>query len=142
MDGKKVSAKVLHGIAPVAFAASGLMKLANPRTPDQFESWGYPHWWGWVTGLTELAAAGMLADRRTAPLGVVAGTAVLSGAFGTHLRHRELSMLPVTLTVGALMMASWAAWQGPRVPRAAREGFPAQLEAERRALEGVSNREP
>lgn len=142
MESRKVTRKVAHGIAPAIFAVSGVAKLADPATPAQFERWGYPHWWGWLTGATELVTAGLLSDRRTATLGAALGTAVLSGAFSTHVRERELGMLAVPVVTGALMVGSWLAWQGPRAPKAAREGFPAQLDAERRALEGTSNREP
>jgi len=141
MESRTVARKVLHGVAPAIFVVSGLMKLATREGPDQFERWGYPRWWAWVTGASELAAAGLLSDRRTALVGAGLGTAVLSGGLSTHLRERELGMMLIPALTGAALVASVAAWERP-APKAARQGFPAQLDAERRALEGVSNREP
>lgn len=103
-----------------AFAASGIAKLAaSAPMVENFQAWGYPLWFMYVVGLTEILGAFGLAlpGRRLAGAslrfwgsGVLGGLMV--GAVGTHLVHAEFVKLvaPITL-LGALV---WNALQsGP-----------------------------
>lgn len=111
MDSDRVET-VLSGILLVAFLAGGSIKfLGGEAVTTQFQAWGYPAWFAYVVGVTELAGAlSMLAgDRRVggAPVrfwGAALLAATMGGAAATHLRFGEWRML--TLATGLLLVAA------------------------------------
>lgn len=72
------------------FVFGGVVNLVGPeQVVTDFAGWGYPRWFHLPTGLMELAAATLLAFKRTRIAGAVTGAAVMTGAALTVLMHGE-----------------------------------------------------
>ncbi len=98
----------LTWVLVVAFAAAGVMNaVGSPPTRESFVRWGYPAWWCWVTGATELLVAALAAWPPTRAAGLTLGGLVIAVAVITVSRHREfLHLAPLALlglvTVGVV----------------------------------------
>ena len=78
--------------------------------PDRFARWGYPSWFSYVVGVTEIVAALLLLSRRTRFGAAVILCVVLEGAIVTHiLAHDPLYQsvaAPVQLTLAIVIALS------------------------------------
>ncbi|PVM78481.1 DoxX family protein [Caulobacter radicis] len=96
------------------FGAVGNL-LAPPDIAESYRRWGYPDWFHVVTGVLELAAAGLLAWRRARPVGAGLAATVMGAAVLTVLLHRDWGHLPPPLIVLALsVLAGWGALRSGR----------------------------
>jgi hypothetical protein len=78
-----------------AFAGAGVFNaIGTPANQDSFARWGYPRWWGRVTGALELVIAVMIAFTDSRATGLVFGAIIVGAALVTILRHRDFSHLP------------------------------------------------
>ncbi|PTL77966.1 DoxX family protein [Vitiosangium sp. GDMCC 1.1324] len=89
---KKVGLWVLTVLLAFAFLGAGGSKLAGAAPhPESFARWGYPLWFMYVTGATEVVAALLLLVPRTATLGAGLYVGTMVGAVLTHLKAGEAS---------------------------------------------------
>jgi uncharacterized membrane protein YphA (DoxX/SURF4 family) len=100
--------EIVAWLLAAAFLGAGLFNmLGRPATRRDFVRWGYPAWWGLVTGALEIAGAVLIAVPVTRAAGLILGAAILSAAALTLLRHREFSHLaPVAGFYGLLALAA------------------------------------
>lgn len=97
-----------------AFFAVGAFAnlLASQQTREDYQSWGYPGWFHYVTGLLEATAAVLLALSATRLAGSLLGAAVMASAAATLLIHAEYSHALAPLTVLVLVgINAWLAWR-------------------------------
>ena len=96
-------------VVAALFLLTGSAKfLMGQASLDQFEGWGYPPWFAYVTGALELAAAVLLAIRSTRFYGAVLGAVIMIGAALTHIKEPEIGLLP--LGIPMLAACVWIAW--------------------------------
>lgn len=108
---RRVALWALAGVLALAFAASGIGKLAgSENVVEGFEGWGYPLWSMYVVGVAEILGAALILVPGRKALGASLrfwGTMVLSvvmvGATGTHLVHTEYPMVALTLALLGLL---------------------------------------
>ncbi|NGM49227.1 DoxX family protein [Caulobacter sp. 602-2] len=96
------------------FGAIGNL-LAPPDIAASYRRWGYPDWFHVVTGVLELAAAGLLLLRRTRAAGAALAASVMGAAVLTVLLHRDLGHLPPPLVV--LVLSGLVGWGALRAGR-------------------------
>lgn len=102
---------VLAGVLALAFAASGVGKLAGSgNVVEGFEAWGYPLWFMYVVGVGEVLGAGLILVPGRKALGVslrfwgaMVLAVVMVGATGTHLVYAEYPMMALTLALLGLL---------------------------------------
>jgi DoxX-like family len=77
----------------------------------EYDRWGYPDWFHFVTGGLELVVALLLLSVPTRLLGVALGCAIMLAAIATVVRHREyhragppLIVLVLLTVVGKAML--------------------------------------
>jgi hypothetical protein len=74
-----------------AFFALGFVinTFAVKKVGPEYERWGYPDWFHFVSGGLELLVALTLPATVTRPFGVALGCAIMLAAIATVIRHRE-----------------------------------------------------
>jgi hypothetical protein len=88
-----------------AFAGAGLVNaIGAAGTPASFVRWGFPAWWGRLTGALEIAVAILVALPVSRAAALILGAAIIAAAVLTVLRHREFSHL-APLSVFAALLA-------------------------------------
>jgi uncharacterized membrane protein YphA (DoxX/SURF4 family) len=105
------------------FFLSGSAKLAASESMVQsYAVWGYPLWFLYVVGASEVVGALLLFWRRTASLASLALGGIMVGAVGTHLFAGEYgaSVIPVLLTV-LLALVGYSRRSDLRWPRSRTE---------------------
>jgi uncharacterized membrane protein YphA (DoxX/SURF4 family) len=106
---KNIAGHVIAGLLALAFLAAGGSKLAGAAPhPAQFEGWGYPIWFMYVTGLVELSGAILVAIPRTRLYGALALAATMLGAIGTHVVNGEFGALIAPIVL--LTLAGTTIW--------------------------------
>ncbi len=94
----------------VALSGAGLVNVIGPSgTRNDFVRWGYPRWWGILTGGLEISSAVLIALPAGRIVGVTLGATIIEAAVLTVLRHRDyshLAPLSVFVTLIALAAAS------------------------------------
>ncbi|GAA3108772.1 DoxX family protein [Rhizobium viscosum] len=91
-----------------AFLGAGIVNaIGAAGARNEFAKWGYPRWWGIVTGGLEIAAAALLALPATRIWGAVLAATIIAAAILTVLRHRDYQHLP-PLSVFVSLIAVWA----------------------------------
>ena len=102
LDWKSAGLTGLAGLVGLAFLAGGGTKLAGMAPhPEHFAAWGFPAFFLYVVGLTEVVAGGMLFSRKTRFYGALALGATMVGAVGTHLVHGDVAGSVPALVLGA-----------------------------------------
>jgi len=100
---KNTIAWILMGFLALAFAGSGITKLLGVEMQiKNLESWGYPLWFRFPIGLTEIAFAVALwipGLRRITIYGIFIWTAV---AVITHLQAGQSNMIIPSLLFGVI----------------------------------------
>ena len=94
-----------------AFFGAGVFNaISTPATQAGVVRWGYPAWWGRVTGALEVAAAALIALPVTRLAGLILGAAIIAAAILTVVRHREFAHLaPLGAFVALLALAELSA---------------------------------
>ncbi len=77
---------IMTALAFTAAAAANAFDLGG--TAKNFDDWGYPRAWRFITAILEVAGAAMLIDPRTRGAGVALLGLVIVGAVLTLLRAR------------------------------------------------------
>ena len=81
-------------ILAAGFFGAGLFNaIGTPATQSDFVRWGYPRWWGRLTGALEVVTAVLIAVPASRDVGLILGAAIIVAAVLTVLRHREFSHL-------------------------------------------------
>lgn len=84
----------------VFFFAAGFSKLLQPEIQmENFVRWGYPPWFVYVTGVIEVAGAGLLLVRRSRLFGVMVLGVTMVVAAWTHFQAGEMAAVPVPLVL-------------------------------------------
>ncbi|MDH2382564.1 DoxX family protein [Bradyrhizobium sp. CER78] len=86
------------------FGAGVLNAISTSATQSDFARWGYPRWWGIMTGGLEIICAILIALPVSRIVGMALGAAIIVAAIFTVLRHRDFSHL-VPLGVFAVLIA-------------------------------------
>jgi hypothetical protein len=83
----------IHGLtgALSAFFALGFVinTFAVKKVGPEYERWGYPDWFHFVSGGLELLVALLLPAAVTRPFGIMLGSAIMLAAVATVIYHRE-----------------------------------------------------
>jgi len=87
------------------FVLGSSINIFSEQAGVEYQSWGYPDWFHFVTGGLELSTAILLALAATRTLGVALGCAVMIAATITVLIHGEYAHAGLPL----LVLASTAA---------------------------------
>jgi uncharacterized membrane protein YphA (DoxX/SURF4 family) len=78
-----------------AFLGAGIVNaIGAAGTRDDFVKWGYPRWWGILTGALEISTAALIALPASRFLGLALAAVVIAAAIFTVLRHRDYQHLP------------------------------------------------
>lgn len=81
---------VLSVLLAIFFLRAAVPKLLGERVwTRMFAHWGYPHWFMFVVGATEVAASIALLIPRLARYAAMTLTVIMLGAAATHLRFGE-----------------------------------------------------
>lgn len=104
---------ILVWLLAAFFIVGGSMNIfASSDVVADYERWGYPGWFHYITGALELSAAALLLRSRTRLPGAVLASLVMAGAAVTVLWNGEfshslapLAVLAVAVLVGYLNRA-------------------------------------
>lgn len=97
-----------------------LNTFASPEILADYQRWGYPDWFHYLTGLTEWTAAALIALPATRLAGSVLACAVMAAAAGTVLLNGEYAHAVPPLVVLALAgLNGWLTWRAGRRSAAA-----------------------
>ena len=99
----------------VFFAVGGTMNIfASPGVVADYQGWGYPGWFHYVTGLMEWTAAALMVLPFTRLAGCVLGGTVMAAAAGTVLLNNEYAHAAAPLVLLALVgLSGWLTWRRP-----------------------------
>ena len=76
------------------FFGAGLFNaIGTPATRNDFARWGYPRWWGRLTGGLEMMCAVLIAFPVSRVVGLALGSLIIAAAVLTVLHHREFRHL-------------------------------------------------
>jgi uncharacterized membrane protein YphA (DoxX/SURF4 family) len=106
---KSVGLWVATILATLAFLGSGASKLAGAASQaEHFAHWGYPGWFLYVVGASELVGALLLIVPRTAVFGALVLGSVMVGAVGTHLSAGEGPLaIPALVLLSLVSLVGW-----------------------------------
>lgn len=103
----------LSGLLALAFLAAAAAKLTGqPIMVTEFETFGLPLWFMYVTGLLEVAGAVLVLVPRLAFAGAGLLVFIMLGAITAHLTHGQAAMIgaPVLLLVVAIAVGTLRGW--------------------------------
>jgi uncharacterized membrane protein YphA (DoxX/SURF4 family) len=102
---------VLTVLVAFAFLAAGSTKLLSlPFQIENFERWGYPQWFRYVTGAVEVGAAVLLLLPRTRFWGALVLCATMLGAIFTHIQaHEAPRAIPACVFLTLCTLFAWRA---------------------------------
>jgi hypothetical protein len=82
----------------IGFVGAGLVNVMNRQASREgFVRWGYPSWWGRLTGGLEIMSAALIAIPSSRGAGLLLGGVIILAAVATLLRHRHYAHLPPAL---------------------------------------------
>ena len=92
----------------VGFFGAGVFNaIGGSGTQSDFARWGYPRWWGILTGGLEILSAVLIALPVGRIVGLMLGAAIIAAAVLTVLRHRDFShLVPLSVFVGLIALAA------------------------------------
>lgn len=105
---KGVALRILTALLGAMFVMVGGMKILNPSGAAQmFADYGYPGWFGVVTGVIELVSGVLLFAPRFTVYAAAALVVVMAGATATHLKAGETNRLtpPIALLIISAVVA-------------------------------------
>jgi hypothetical protein len=90
------------------FFGAGLVNaIGTSGTKSDFVRWGYPRWWGIVTGGLEIVTAVLIALPASRIPGLALGAVIMVAAVVTVLRHRDFShLVPLSVFVALIAVAA------------------------------------
>jgi hypothetical protein len=95
------------GFLVAAFLGAGVFNaISTPATQSGFARWGYPRWWGRVTGALEIASAVLIAFPASRIAGLALAAIIIAAAVLTVVRHRELThLVPLSVFAAVIVVA-------------------------------------
>src|SRR5215469_4778173 len=89
------------------FFGAGLFNaIGTPASQGDYARWGYPRWWGRLTGALEMLSAVLIALPATRMIGLALGALIIAAAVLTVLRHRDFShLVPLGVFVAVIAIA-------------------------------------
>lgn len=91
---------VLRWVLAAFFVIGGLGNIfASETILADYQRWGYPVWFHYLTGLLELAVAALLIFRPRHLYGAILGAVIMLAAAGTVILHSEYSHAIAPLVV-------------------------------------------
>ena len=92
------------------FFGAGLFNaFGTPATQRDFARWGYPRWWGRLTGALEMVCAALIALPVSRMVGLALGALIIAAAVLTVLRHRDYThLVPLGVFVAVIALAGIA----------------------------------
>ena len=92
-----------------SFVGAGLINAVGTAAAKRdFVRWGYPHWWGHITGALELFSAVLIALPVSRFAGLTLGAAIIAAAGFTILRNRDfLHLVPLGVFIGLIALAAY-----------------------------------
>jgi hypothetical protein len=92
------------------FGAGAFNAVGTPATQDGFARWGYPRWWGRVTGGLEMASGALIALPASRVFGLALAAVIMAAAVFTVLRHRDFShLVPLSVFLALILVVGIAA---------------------------------
>jgi len=89
------------------FGAGVFNAISTPATQSEFARWGYPRWWGRLTGGLEIVSAALIAIPASRIAGLALGAIIIAAGIFTVLRHRDYSHLaPLGAFVAVIALAA------------------------------------
>lgn len=106
---------ILAWLLAAFFVLGGTLNIfATEEVVQDYQHWGYPGRFHYVTGLMEWSAAVMLVRRSTRLAGSALAAAVMLAAAGTVLLNGEYAHAVAPLVVLALVgLNGWLTWRRP-----------------------------
>ena len=107
---KKVNWKTVFAVLLSAFFVLGgtMNILASPEILADYERWGYPVWFPYVTGGLEWTAAVLIALPATRLAGSALAAAIMVSAAGTVILHGEyLHAVPPVIVFTLVCLNGW-----------------------------------
>ncbi len=102
-------ANAMAWLLAFAFAGAGLFNaIGGAVAQAQFQRWGYPAWWNFVTAAVEVLSAALIVVPETRIWGLALAAVVLIAAMATVVRHREFQHLRPGSALTALTVVEWA----------------------------------
>jgi len=103
---------VLQILLGIGFILFGMMKFGSKQMVDNFQTYGYPAWFRFFSGLVEVGAAVLLIagiwNGTLAAWGALLVVATMIGALLTHIKIKDTMknmMMPfVLLVLGAVVL--------------------------------------
>lgn len=91
-----------------AFFGAGLVNaIGTSATRNDFARWGFPRWWGLLTGGLEIVSAVLIALTVSRIAGLTLGIVIIAAAVSTVLRHRDYSHIaPLSVFVVLIALAA------------------------------------
>ena len=100
---KKYGVWGVSALLTAAFLMAGGMKLmGSEQIVQNFELWGYPYFFLYVVGLSEVTFGISLWIPKISGLAALGLVSLMVGAVGTHLLAGEMNMLAPPLVLGIL----------------------------------------
>ena len=106
-DGKSRGVTIASFLLAGLYLLAGGAKLGGTQV-EQFETWGYPAWFQYLTGAAEVAAGVGFLVRRTRFLAAAAVIAIMLGAIYTVVANDGVGPT-LGVPVAALLLAAWVA---------------------------------
>jgi len=105
---------IFAGALVAFFLLGGALNIfASTEIRADYDRWGYPDWFHYITGLLEWTAAALIALPRTRLLGSVLAGCVMGAASATVFLHGEFGHAVTPLVILALVATNgWLTWKG------------------------------
>src|SRR5262252_9218464 len=101
---KRVALWIIVFLLAAEFTIAGASKLAPASGWSRmFAQWGYPSWFRFVVGTSEVACGLALFISRTRAWAACVLLAIMAGATATHLLHGEPRRVILTAALSALL---------------------------------------
>ena len=110
---RTTSTWILSGLLALAFFGAGLSKLSSqPMMIQEFDLFGLPRWFMYLTGLIEVGSAALVLVPRLASIGAALLVCTMVGAILAHVTHGQAAMIavPVVLLLLALAVGTLRGW--------------------------------
>jgi hypothetical protein len=100
---------VVAWLLAIAVTGAGIANAIGGATVQaQFQRWGYPAWWSFVTAALEVLDAVLIGLPETRIWGLALGAVVMIAALATVIWRREYKRLPPGVVFAALIGVEFA----------------------------------